>query len=344
MKEDLKIASVVIGTIVGAGLASGQEILQFFSLYGRWGFWGIIICCILYMALLFIIIDLSIKYRLRSYRDIMLLVLGKRAGIIADMIMTFFIFGGNVVMVSGAGALLNEYFGINKPTGIIIMSVAVFFVSIYSTRGLVAVNSIIVPFSTVTILVIGFLVLTKNGFSNVLVDNIRSIVPMKKNWIISSILYASFNITTATGVLCPMIFEYKGKSHFIKGCVIGSIVLTILALVINLSIVMEYPGSFYCEIPNLYIAKKFGVILPLFVCAAILLEMFSTEVADLYSLSKRIEFSLNFSYIYSIIIVLVLTIPFSFIGFSSLIGILYPANGFIGVLFCIGCLIKWIII
>ena len=35
-----KVASIFIGTVVGAGLASGKEIYQFFSIYGLKSFFG----------------------------------------------------------------------------------------------------------------------------------------------------------------------------------------------------------------------------------------------------------------------------------------------------------------
>ena len=50
-KETLKvfqIAVVFIGTIVGAGLASGKEITEFFTSFGYKSFIGIIFCGIFY--------------------------------------------------------------------------------------------------------------------------------------------------------------------------------------------------------------------------------------------------------------------------------------------------------
>ena len=62
-----QISAVFIGTIVGAGLASGQEITQFFSTYGYKSFCGIIICCIIYILTGYIITHLSIKYKLKYF-------------------------------------------------------------------------------------------------------------------------------------------------------------------------------------------------------------------------------------------------------------------------------------
>ena len=43
MKNVRKIVMVIIGTLIGAGFASGREILIFFSNYGKYGLLGIII-------------------------------------------------------------------------------------------------------------------------------------------------------------------------------------------------------------------------------------------------------------------------------------------------------------
>jgi uncharacterized membrane protein YkvI len=62
IKLSFQIAAVFIGTIVGAGLASGQEIRQFFTEYGYKGFGGILICCLIYIIIGYMIVSISLKY------------------------------------------------------------------------------------------------------------------------------------------------------------------------------------------------------------------------------------------------------------------------------------------
>ncbi|MCF0125060.1 MAG: hypothetical protein HUJ68_04775, partial [Clostridia bacterium] len=47
MKNVLKIVFVIIGTLIGAGFASGQEMYIFFFSYGKKGLIGIIISSII---------------------------------------------------------------------------------------------------------------------------------------------------------------------------------------------------------------------------------------------------------------------------------------------------------
>ena len=53
MKNVLKIVFVIIGTLIGAGFASGQEIYVFFFSYGIEGFIGIIISSVVMGVLIY---------------------------------------------------------------------------------------------------------------------------------------------------------------------------------------------------------------------------------------------------------------------------------------------------
>ncbi len=47
-KHWIKIASIYVGTVIGAGFASGREIIDFFGVYGIKGIWGIVIAGLLF--------------------------------------------------------------------------------------------------------------------------------------------------------------------------------------------------------------------------------------------------------------------------------------------------------
>ncbi|KRQ86715.1 hypothetical protein ABG79_01467 [Caloramator mitchellensis] len=340
--KTLKYAFVFVGTIIGAGLASGQEILQFFSMYGKKGILGILICFVLYVFLSQIIIKLSIKYKLKSYSDYLKFVLGKQFGFFSDLIITFFIFSSNVIMISGSATLLYENFGFRKNYAVIFVSLVVLIISLFSTKGLIEINSIIVPFSTLTIILLGYFVLSSE------IKTFEEIVeiykPFKSNWLFSSFIYASFNIMSIIGVFSPIANEEKNKGALIYGSLIGSLLLTIIALIINFSILSYYPQSFSKEIPNIYIAKFYGNILPNLLMIAIWLEMISTEISDIYSLAKRFSGSFNLSYRQIVLIIISVSLPFSFISFSNLIKTIYPVYGLISFILILSSLIKSLIL
>lgn len=342
MKDILKVAAVFIGTIVGAGLASGQEILQFFSSYGINGFYGITLCCFIYIAMFIIIIRLCLKHGYKSYRDIIYSVLGKKLGSIINIFITLFIFAGSSIMISGGGAMLNEYAGLSPGVGIFAMCLAVFIVSIFSTDGVITLNSVVVPFSSLTIILLGVLSIM-SGRPLPSIDIIPSHnILLRGNWCFATFLYSAFNIMSATGVICPMIYESENKKAFVPGCILGSVVLTLMALLMNYSLLVYFPGSFNAEIPSLYISRNFGRIIPLILTIIVWLEMFSTEIGDAYSLSKHLQYTLDLSYHKCLLIVLGISIPFSFLGFSNLIKALYPPYGAVCLVFILGCIAKFL--
>ena len=88
MKKDIykmfQIAFVFIGTIVGAGLASGKEITEFFTSYGLVSFIGIIFCGAFYIIMGTIISKISIRYELNSYSDVIKVIVLSKAGTINE--------------------------------------------------------------------------------------------------------------------------------------------------------------------------------------------------------------------------------------------------------------------
>ena len=61
--------------------------------------------------------------------------------------------------------------------------------------------------------------------------------------------------------------------------------------------------------------------------------MFSTEVSDVYSISKTLEQSFNIEFKKGIFLVLAIALPVSQIGFTNLISTLYPAFGVLSLIF-----------
>ncbi|MEW9096734.1 MAG: transporter [Clostridiaceae bacterium] len=340
IKLVFQIAAVFIGTIVGAGLASGQEITQFFSTYGYKSFIGIFICCIIYILSGYIIVDLSIKYRLNSYNELIQLVSPGFLGKVTDFITTLFLISGSAIILAGSGALIHQYFNLNKWVGIILMSIMAIFVLLKDTKGLIQINSMIVP--SLTIVIITLFILYVFFHDNTSFSYVKTLTTHKKNWFFSSLLYCSFNVLSASGVMVPLAKEIPKKRYMFTGIILGAICLTILSLIINLLLMLNMPYIFEYEIPLLYVANRFGKVLQFLLLTIIWFEMFSTEVSNIYSVSKTLEQTFKISYKKGCFLVICIAIPLSQIGFVKLITFLYPAFGLISLIFLIQCCLFYL--
>lgn len=345
IKLIFQAATVFIGTIVGAGLASGQEITQFFSTYGFSSFYGLLLCAVFYIIISSIIVSISIKYDLNSYTDFITLVSPGFFGKITDYLTSFFLISGAAIILAGSGALLYQHFGIPRFVGILLMAIIALITLLNDTKGLIAINSIIVP-SLTTIIITVFVLYLLFSKDTMSIDYMRQ-VPIHKNliidkqWIISSLLYAGFNMLSCSGVLVPISKEIKNKRLIICGLTIGAIVLTLLAYLINSMLIANIPEIFKYEIPLLFVASKFSSLIQLLLLCVIWCEMFSTEVSDIYSVGKTLENKYNIPYKRGVILILLIALPISQIGFKQLITFLYPGFGIISLIFITQCIIFY---
>ena len=332
MKNELvkvfQVATVFIGTIVGAGLASGKEITEFFTQYGITSFLGIIACGIFYIIMGSIISKISIDYNLSSYSDVINIISPNILGKVTGFITTFFLISSASIILAGSGALIHQFFGIPKILGSLIMILIAVFFLLRDTEGLIEVNSFIVPglIVTITLITALYFAFCKDTIS---FNNINSFPPQKSGLAISTILYAGYNTLSASGVLVPVSTQMKKTKTMIIGVITGAIGLTILCLMINLLLTVNQPYIYNYEIPLLFVANRFGNIIQALLLVIIWLEMFSTEVSDIYSISKTLEQTFNIKFKKAIFIVLGIALLISQFGFGNLITKLYPMFGVI---------------
>lgn len=337
----LQMAAVFIGTIVGAGLASGQEITQFFTSYGYKSFIGIIICFFIYIIIGFIVVSISDKYNLGSYNQLINKVSPGILGKTIDIIMGLFLVSSSAIILAGSGALLHQYFHLPKWIGILIMALTSLYILLKDTGGLVAINSFIVP-SLIIVIVTIFSLYLFFYKDFITISHFKGITTYKRSWFFSSLLYAGFNILCCSGVLVPLTKEINRKKPLIFGVLLGSLGLTFLSIMINSMLLLNVPKIFKYEIPLLFIASPFGRVISLMLLSIIWLEMFSTEVSDIYSISKTLENIFNISYKKSVVLVILIAIPISQIGFVKLISFFYPSFGVVSLIFIVQSIVFYI--
>lgn len=336
MKKDFtkifEIAAVFIGTIVGAGLASGKEITQFFTSFGLKSFFGILFCGLFYILMGLIISKISINNNLNSYSDVLKLISPNFLGKITGVITTLFLISSASIILAGSGALINQFFGIPNIIGSLIMFIFSYIFLLRGTKGLIEINSFIVPslLFTITLIIILYFLFAKDSIS---FNAISSFEPPKKGIITSTILYAGYNTLCCSGVLVPLSNETNNSKNMIYGITLGALGLTLLSSIINLLLLANQPYIYNLEIPLLLVAQRFGTIIQALLLVIILLEMFSTEVSDVYSISKTLEQSFNIEFKKGIFIILTIALLISQIGFSNLISKLYPMFGILSLIF-----------
>ena len=148
----LKVAATYIGVIVGAGFATGQEVLQFFSRFGSLGLMGLIVTTVLFIAFGHIIMDLGKELHARSHLEIIRYAGGKIVGTVIDWIINFFLFGAFTAMIAGTGALFMEQFHLPGILGNVLMAVITAVTVLTGIQGVINSISIVVPFLFIAVI------------------------------------------------------------------------------------------------------------------------------------------------------------------------------------------------
>ena len=141
----LLVAATYIGTVIGAGFATGKEIVTFFSNFGALGTIGIVVSCYLLTYFGTKIMLISAQIEAYSYKEFNEFLFGKTWGKVINIMIFIIVMSVTSVMLSGAGAVFHEQLGVPYLVGILTTILLVYLVVMKGLKGLFAINSYIVP-------------------------------------------------------------------------------------------------------------------------------------------------------------------------------------------------------
>ncbi len=336
------IASTFIGTLVGAGFASGQEVLLFFSAYGWEGLWGVALATFLFFFFSYSILLLGNKLHATSHVDIVRFTNGKLLGTAIDFIITIFLFGALAAMIAGAGAIFDEQLQLPALWGTILMAVLTLLTVLTGTKGVVKAISYVVPFLLLSVLFISIYSFATNPITNEEINMAAALEGAAPNWGISSINYVSYNIVIGIAVLAPMGARAVNKQQLFKGALAGGLGLGIGVLAIYFTVLTNMTYAANTEIPMISIASTLGTGVQIGFAVLLFGAVYTTAVGCLYGFIQRTSNIKKVPQIWIITGSVAITLALGQLGFSTMVKYLYPAVGYGGMLFFIGILYVWV--
>jgi uncharacterized membrane protein YkvI len=329
----LKIAGTYIGTVVGAGFATGQEILQFFNAFGVGGFWGIVLTTVLFIVLGYVIIELGFKLGAKSHLEILKETNGKLISRILDIMITFFLFGGLTAMIAGTGALFSQQLGLPSMMGGLIMAAITAVTVLSGLKGVINSISFVVPFLLVAVFGICIYSLI-NAPPDMMAGATLPRNGLINNWFLAMVLYSSYNIILSISVLGPLGAHVKNRHSILMGAILGGLGLGLGSLLIYLAISGHIDAVRDLEVPMVFIAENISYPVLVIFTVILIAEIYTTAVGSLYGFTAR--FANIKKTPRAVIGTTILAFLASLFGFSNLVKYLYPLVGYAGVLLLIG--------
>lgn len=331
-----RVAAAYIGTVIGAGFASGQEVLQFFARFGGYGLIGIILTTILFIVFGYIVMDLGIRLHSQSHLEIVQYSCGKHLGRVFDYFITFFLFGTFTTMVSGTGALLSQEFGIPYFSGNILMALLSAVTVIAGINGIIKANGYIVPFLLISVFCISAASIIK--FPSDSSKTIYTVSGILSDWYPAAILYASYNIILSIAVIGPVGYNTGNRKAIFSGALLGSIGIGSALAMIYYALIYNFDQINKIEIPMAYLAIHISAPIKILYVLVVIAEIYTTAAGCLYGFVARIKTAnKEIDKTGAIIAAVIGSLILSRFGFSNFIKYLYPAAGYAGIilLFCL---------
>ncbi len=335
----LTAAATYIGTVVGAGFASGQEVLQFFGLLGPRGLPAAILAALGFAFFGYVIMEVGREVKAESHLPVLRYTTGRFAPVF-DLIITFFLFGALSAMIAGAGSVLNQEYGAPWAVGAGLLALITVVTVLFGLKGVVASISAIVPFLLGSVLFVSLAVLRARGPA--LGAPPPSFEPAVASWPLAGVTYISYNMVMSVPVLASLGGSLRNRKEAGQGALLGAAGLGLSLLLVYLSLVSSFPDVAGYEVPMAYLASsvhRFGG--PLYT-AVFLAEVYTTAVANLYGFSARLsrEGSLRFAAITTVAGAAAFGAASA--GFSTLVRIVYPVVGWAGLAFLAALLMNFL--
>ncbi len=349
-----KIAAAYVGGIVGAGFASGQEIVQFFAGFGWRGLLGALGATALFALLGRIFTKLAYSMNTSSHRELLAGICGERWASFFDLALALFLWGTLAIMMAGAGALTREYLQTPLLYGILAMGLGVLLVLGFGVNGFLSLNLAMVGILLGITILIGSASLVAHGPENVrFLDPGTATAPgggLIPNWWAAAALYASYNSSLMLALAASigraggqtageqragerLVGERGALRQFAFGGFLGGASLGVLALFMTWVLLSAGEEVLHGTLPMYTIARSLGALPYYSYLLSLWIAMWATATSCTYSLSRRISRMLGLNWRAAAGVAVVVALGLARIGFTELLRTVYPAFGYVWFVF-----------
>ncbi|MFC3886308.1 hypothetical protein ACFOU2_23585 [Bacillus songklensis] len=316
-RSGLKWMFLIMGTMIGAGYASGRELWQFF---GEESGLAILLFTIIFSVACYVIMMISYEQKTQHFQPVLRVLIGEKWSFLYDILILFYLFTTTVVMIAGGGATL-QTFHIPYSFGITVFSALVALIFVKGIKGMIQVNSIVIPFLIMGLISILIIFMFQNGKPWALQWTSQA------NWP-AAFTFTALNILPLVAVIAAIGREIKSKRE-IKIASIGSgVLLGLISFIYNESLMQVARELPLYEIPLFAILKYFPYTMLIMMTCLLLIAIYTTAISGVLGIVTRINYlQYRLPLWLMACLLLLLMIPFTYIGFSKLIAILYPIYG-----------------
>ncbi|MBQ3429230.1 MAG: hypothetical protein IJH28_05590 [Mogibacterium sp.] len=326
----IEITSLYIGVIMGAGFASGRECWQFFGVFGNRGYYGAAAS-----TLCFVIIACMLTYIARSKgtADLGRLISPFDNKIIDEVIgwvLASIYYSMIIAMTAAGGSLLNQQFGISKVIGGIIIALLCVITVLGDFERVSKVFRLMVPVLFMVGIITIILTIRADFPQSGAVEGYQP-GRMSPNWPASALVFMAYNTLGMTTMSGNSAINAKDGKNAYVGAISGALCLGVLTILLLKALLTDMAFSSGLDLPMLGFAGRLSPALSIIYAVILYGAVYSTGASTYYGFSTKLRSGRYKKWI----IIGGATAGFllGLTGFKKLVEFLYPAQGYIGIVF-----------
>jgi len=338
----LKMSGAFVALFIGSGFATGQETMQFFVAYDYKGLVGVAFSLFLFIYTCSKLMSAGYKYKLSRNEDVFVHFCGEPIGKFLTWFTMVFIVATFTIMLSGAGATLEQSYGTPVFVGSGTMAMLSMLTLLMGLKRIVDVISIIGPVIAVSTIYIAIISVLQDPAA---IDTGAKIIPTlnllsaSPNWLFSSVLYVCFGLPAAASFLPAIGAAASNNRDVAFAGIIGPSVFVGAILLVTLALMSHIDEVNGALIPIMVLADEVLPVYGSIFAVIIFLGIYTTATPLLWSVCAR--FSEDRSRKYNFLVVALTGVGFCggmVLPFDKLLNLIYPILGYAGLLF-LSCVI-----
>ncbi|SMP45661.1 YkvI family membrane protein [Anoxynatronum buryatiense] len=344
-KEIILFGGAIMGSVVGAGFASGQEVMQFFTHLGFIGSIGAGLVGMLLLAWISMtILEDGRTQQFEDANDIFAYYCGQRIGFFFEWFVPTLMLLAFSIMISAAAATIHEHFGLHPALGRFVMALLPLITVLTGLKRLARIVGSIAPFFISVTMIISLTSIVRHPGG--IVDSAHVLQGLHvpgaySHWLVSGIMYASFLMVGFMPFAAGIGKQAKNRTDTRLGGLFAGIFFLAGAMILSTGLLVIIGDVYNKQIPSLAMASASIPPIAPFFALLMLTGIYTASTSMLWTAVNRIEGNdQTLKYRFTALLLTILAFFGGHLQFATMVGIVYPAVGYLGLVLIAGMLYR----
>ena len=334
MEENRKIGSfaiamIYVGSIIGAGFASGREIWQYFGVFGKMGIVGLFIAGCLFVIFGIMLVCIGRKLNTNDMGHVILPFENKTAASALGYVLALVVFVPLVTMSAAGGAFVSQQFGIHRAIGGFAIVVMVIITVLGDFERISKVFNLLMPILVFVVAGGSFYIILFIAPDSS-TDYIAKPSPLAPKWYLSALVYLAYNFIGTIPMMSKAGMQGRSMRTVIKGAAFGGLILFLMALSLNLALTKDPEFADSLDLPMLGMIGRVSYGFNIVYSIVLFFSIYSAATSTFYGVTTKIKEGKYKNHI--VIGLAMIAFLLGLAGFRQIVAIVFPILGIIGFL------------